>query len=378
MLKHVLLLAVAFAAVVFTTSAVACIWDSDTLAMEQAAFPEVSDVLAGHFVQHSQAFYRWRIADREAKLAALPADDPKRLPLLDDLAVAHEKTGDTAGAIALARQAEAIDPERYETIANLGTFLIHDGQLEEGLEYIRRAIVINPDAHFGRERYQAALVAYVMDKRGPDGKVPLPMSRLIEEGGTADQMNFAGFLAQKYARDGRLSIADRQEAVRGVVGMMHFGNSDSPILAEALGHLLVEAHSDGDDAKQLAARAFLKASYNSNDPAAATAYRRMAEEALNSQQNVDLVDIEAAFEAELEAGRDFRQQIADDERQWIEAGEDVEQRFNAKYYAGSPGGSLEAPASPAALAGGIGMLTIILLVVVVGAIGFVLVRAIVR
>ena len=51
------------------------------------------------------------------------------------------------------------------------------------------------------------------------------------------------------------------KAITGVLGMMKFGNHDSPVLLEALGDLLVSRGYD-TDGKRLAARAYLKASYS--------------------------------------------------------------------------------------------------------------------
>ena len=140
------------------TFLLACLWDHDTIRMERAAFPDVHEVLAGKFTRHSRAYYEWRIEDRERRLKEKP-DDPN---LTDDLAVAFDKTGRTDEAIALMRKSRERDPMRYETLANLGTFLIHAGKFEEGLTFIRKAIEVNPDAHFGREIVQAQLVEYVL------------------------------------------------------------------------------------------------------------------------------------------------------------------------------------------------------------------------
>ena len=63
-------------------------------------------------------------------------------------------------------------PGRYETAANLGTFYFHAGKLAEGLPHIDRALAINPDAHFGRERVQKRLVEYVV-ARNKAGALPL-------------------------------------------------------------------------------------------------------------------------------------------------------------------------------------------------------------
>ena len=66
-------------------------------------------------------------------------------------------------------QKEQLYPGLYETRANLGTFYIHAGELEQGVEQIELAIEINPDAHFGREIYQKHLVNYVLTRK-VDGK----------------------------------------------------------------------------------------------------------------------------------------------------------------------------------------------------------------
>ncbi len=47
------------------------------------------------------------------------------------------------------------------TLANLGTLYLHSGNASRGKELIARAIAINPDAHFGREKYQLWLAEYI-------------------------------------------------------------------------------------------------------------------------------------------------------------------------------------------------------------------------
>jgi len=125
----VLVVLVVLSALVVPSRACACLWDYDTVLMERASFPDALELITGKFLRHSRELYDWRIHDRLAKLA----EDPERLEWLDDLAVAYDKTGDHRKAIATMERAEAIAPGRYETAANLGTFLIHAGDLEAGL-----------------------------------------------------------------------------------------------------------------------------------------------------------------------------------------------------------------------------------------------------
>jgi len=316
-----------------------CAWDYDTLAMERERFPEVLEVLAGKVLRHSEAFYAWRIEDRLARLE----EDPERLEWLDDLVVAYDKTGQNAEAIETARRAEALDPDRYETLANLGTVLIHGGRLEEGLAYVRRAIEVNPDAHFGRERYQAYLVEYVLEN---GGAADLPLRPEGEERSFGGPAGFAAFLA---ARDEEVGPA----AVKGICGMLLFGNLESPILLEALGDCLSAGHDD--DAKQLAARAYIKAGDRAGGSAEA-AYRALAESALSMQwgggDQLPLAAVEAELKRELAEGDAFRAGIAADEAAWIEAGDDPEARFAEAYYTAPVVG--ESGLGTARLAAGLG------------------------
>src|SRR5579884_4228255 len=138
-----------------------CLWDYDTLAMERLRGPSALELITGKFLRHSPEFYHWRIQDRLRKLH----EDPNNLASYDDLAVAYDKTGqyDRALETILAKDGKRVG--LYETEANRGTFLIHAGRLEEALEHISEALRINPDAHFGREKYQALLVEYMLERR---------------------------------------------------------------------------------------------------------------------------------------------------------------------------------------------------------------------
>lgn len=116
------------ASLFLATAAMACLWDYDTLKMERTRFPGTLELITGKFLRHSPEFYQWRIRNRLGRLES----DPKNVALLDDLAVAYDKTGQHDKAIETALQTEILHPGRYETAANLGTFCIHAGRPKEG------------------------------------------------------------------------------------------------------------------------------------------------------------------------------------------------------------------------------------------------------
>jgi len=332
-----LLLVLAIAAPV-TATPLLCMWDYDTLLQERARFPETLELITGKFPRHSDAFYRWRIEDREAKRAAAP-DDPQ---ILDDLAVAWSKLGDDAKAIELMEEKETRFPGLYETAANLGTFHIHAGDFEEGAKHIERAIEINPAAHFGRERYQLLLVRYVLTKRSESESLSLPLDRnTASRLGSRGPRGFWSFIESEREVKKEFREAEIKLAVTGVLGMLRFGNYDSPILCEALADLLLADWQS--DAKNLAARALLQASYRVSDEAAKERYRKKAKGALHMQTpdgsapaTVSLEVVEQRFAKELADAEAWWKVLEQDELKWIAEGEDVEARFAEKYFGAEP------------------------------------------
>ena len=329
-----------------SSDAWACLWDRDTLAMERKRFPDTHELISGRFVRHSEAFYRWRIEDRKKRLEKAQDD----LAAMDDLAVALDKVGQHKEAIALMERALKMKPGRYESLANLGTFYVHSGQLQKGLEFIRQAIKVNPEAHFGREKYQAYLVEYVLKVRG-SGRKGLPL--LPMEGRqwpTEPDGNFKpgrGFFAFVMRREG-VQLKDvgpsqikdsgpilelRKKVLKGVLGMMRFGNFRSPVLLEALGDALTFASPwHMDDAKRMAARAYLRASYEAEGEEAKAGYRALAKRVLALQSGKKLLPgIEKKLKREMRRGDGYARQIARDEARWIKRGKNVERRFAQKY-----------------------------------------------
>lgn len=322
----------------------ACMWDYDTIAMERAQFPEALELITGKFARHSEAFYQWRIEDRLKRIEL----EPDNLALLDDLAVAYDKVGNHDDAIATMLRKEERQPGLYETAANLGTFYIHAGELEKGLEFIEKAIKINPDAHFGREIYQKHLVEYLLYVR-EHGNAELPMRLLwpptaVHEGGAvrsyppgAEDPGPEQRVAHGFYDWIPIPEVNHEAAVKGVLGMMRFGSYDSPILLEALGDLLAYGPRFGEATGLLASRAFLKASYEVNDEASREKYRELATMAIELQtggagNQLTLEELEADFKKELAEAEAWYAQVKADELAWIESGQNPEALFAEKYF----------------------------------------------
>lgn len=238
------------------TSARACLWDYDTLNDERRGLPGIAEIIAGQWERHGEAFYRHRIAAMQKSLAE-QSDD---WTAWDNLSVAHEKVGEIDQAIRVSLDKEARSPGQYTTAANLGTFYLHQGDLARGMEHIRRALHINPDAHFGREKYQLQVAEYLKDPPPADadgacGSFVVPMLEMT----SATTRPAPATVEQRMtlARRGRPTAERRAEidkAIQGVVGMIRFGTGVSPHLYYALGDLL---SARGDT--HLAHRAYLRA-----------------------------------------------------------------------------------------------------------------------
>jgi tetratricopeptide (TPR) repeat protein len=329
----------------------ACLWDSDTLEEERRQFPSVLELITGKFLRHSPAFYEWRIADRMKRLE----QEPSNVALYDDLAVAYEKTGQTDLAIETMLKKEEISPGLYETYANLGTFYIHAGRLEEGLKEIEKSIEINPYAHFGREVYQKLLVEYVLSKKA-DGKLELPMSS--DPDGVDTVYGFGFFvLESRYSEGGwseeEVLSEEVEKATKGILGMMRFGNYDSPVLLEALSDLM-RLRSGEKEAKRLATRALLQASYVSTDPKQKAAYRERAKNALGMQTRSDgshvevpLEEVETQFLEELDEASAWYEDVSTLESSWIADGLNPEIEFTRQYSKPPSQSKRELSASPA-------------------------------
>lgn len=345
--------------VVLTAPAAACEWDYDTLRMEREQFPGTLELIVGKFLRHSDTFYEWRVKDRTAKIAAaksgvLMLEDEELARVYDDLAVAYDKLGQHDQAIETIREKAERLPNvgQYETHANLGTFLVHAGRYEEGLVELNKAIEINPDAHFGREKYQVLLVEYLMEKRGGDGELTLPLNADAEARYSDYGGPFAHWLLEKQglytSEDAKVIEEEMNRATKGLLGMMRFGNFHSPILLEAVGDLLLFRHDGPEESVQgqrLAARAYLRAAQFAEPEQAKTAYRELANHSLLMQHpdkktsetwatermGLSLASLEDQLAREVKEAGAWFSEVVEDEELWVEASPDPDRRFWEKY-----------------------------------------------
>ncbi|MES2921712.1 MAG: tetratricopeptide repeat protein [Verrucomicrobiota bacterium] len=299
----------------------ACLWDGDTIAMENARFPKVIEIITGNFPRHSREFHQWRVAETRKQLET----DPKAMPLYDDLAVSQHKLGDHPAAFATMKSKENLQPGIYETYSNMGTFLIYTGELPKALDFINKALSINPHAHFGREKYQKWLVQWVIagkpvmsERPGPDEKHDFRSS------------GYSAFVLSKTPRK-IMTAPLREEAIKGVLGMMRFADFDNPILQEALGDLLCTGKSE-ENATHLASLAYLHASQKATAPEEQTRLAKKFDTARSTfPEGGKAEDLALELKEGLAKGEKLAASVRNDEITWIQQGKDVSAEFTGKY-----------------------------------------------
>lgn len=227
---------------------VLCLWDYDTLKEEALGQPEVAAAVTGDLGKHSRAFYEAKIEYTRPLVDAGNAKAER----YDDLAVAFAKVGKLDDAIATLARKDKRFPGAYTTEANLGTFLAMKGDMKGALDHLNKAIRINPDAHFGREKFQIQLLEY-LEKVAKDPTLPERQNFLgIETGLRALEQKHRPIMTRATKRP-RKSIPTAP--VIALVGLIRFGDAhENPHVWAALAWALVD---QGD--LQLAIRAMRRA-----------------------------------------------------------------------------------------------------------------------
>lgn len=213
-----------------------CLWDSDTLDTELRGLPDAFDLVVGRWHRHGDAYY-------EARIARIVEDGLGGLGDYDDLAVAHERLGQRDEAIAvmerkqLALREAPNEEHQYRYHANLGTFYAHAGRFDEALAELRKALAINPDAHFGREKFQIELIEYVA--AATDDPTLWSSSSFLRHAG----YRLASWGAVRALGSDVHSTGQRElpsnEAYGAIAGMLRFGGLEGPELYRSLGELFL-------------------------------------------------------------------------------------------------------------------------------------------
>jgi len=270
-------------------------------------FAMVHDVLHERYARHGKPYYternrsvRQELATPKTPAQAYASKSKPEFALRDDLGAGLDFLGQHDEAIAvlrdkLTRQQRLGKTGRdlYTSYANLGTFLIHgnfrkatDGdaaareRLREGLSFIRKAIDVNPEAHFGREIWQAVAVEFALagmnnpevllkfdlggdrldapidprEKRSLESAPAWPHFAAVLEQDARDR----GLQPQEQGRQARLSITKVgaeegwqdlhtslsepvafDEPCLGIVGMWRLGGGANPHFALALGEIML-------------------------------------------------------------------------------------------------------------------------------------------
>jgi tetratricopeptide (TPR) repeat protein len=204
----------------------ACLWDRDTLKHEARGVTGVVEVIIGRVERYPPLYYEMRLARVAAELEA----NPSKLDLYDDAGVACDRLRRSDEAIewmarkktqldALAAANPLANEHLYRYHANLGTFLAHRWfragasredlkDLEAGRAHIAQAIEINPDAHFGREKFQLLALDWVLTDPKPTGSA---LSTIFD----ADPENDRAIR----------STDERRKAIQGLTGLIALGDA---------------------------------------------------------------------------------------------------------------------------------------------------------
>ena len=234
---------------VLTVAATACIndRDSDTLTLQAKGLPDTISVITGRFPRNPPLFYQMRIQRVTREIAA----NPNQLRLYDDIAAACDRLGRDDEAIrwmekkrlrlgSTSPASPSVHEDWYRYYANVGTFHAHhwiragakqdqSQELSQARDEIARAIQIKPDAHFGREKYQLAVMDWLLHHRSES-----LASYLLETRAE-----------RSAASSGSGTIPDINKAVEGMSGLIVLGGAwESPDIFAALADHLLIVHRD--------------------------------------------------------------------------------------------------------------------------------------
>jgi tetratricopeptide (TPR) repeat protein len=146
-----------FVLLLFSRLARACIWDADTLEDEKKQHPTLAQAI---LFPTNEIVDAARLTARIEELrAASNENDPA---WYNDLAGAYIRLGQPAEAVKILEPQTNRFAADYGIHANLGTAYHLLGRYSDAEREIARDLEINPDAHFGLEKYHLALLQYLI------------------------------------------------------------------------------------------------------------------------------------------------------------------------------------------------------------------------
>jgi tetratricopeptide (TPR) repeat protein len=146
-----------FAVLLKPAFATACLWDAETLFQEKWRSHDLAKTILGD----SPA--RENHAELQARIQTLEANRDENNPeWWNNLAGAYVRSGTPEKTVELLKPVVSKFPNDYGLHANLGTAYHLLGHYAEAEKEIARDLEINPQAHFGLEKYHLALLQYLV------------------------------------------------------------------------------------------------------------------------------------------------------------------------------------------------------------------------
>jgi tetratricopeptide (TPR) repeat protein len=150
-----------FALALLASNAFGCIWDADSLWREKARSHDLAETI---LQSEPEAIDANALQTRINSLVAMP--EVKNPEWWNNLAGAYLRLRQPQEAVKLLEPAIKKFPDDYGMHANLGTAYHLLGRYADAEKEIARDLEINPEAHFGLEKYHLALLQYL--ERGAD------------------------------------------------------------------------------------------------------------------------------------------------------------------------------------------------------------------
>ena len=362
----------------------------------------VHDVLHDRYPRHGKDYYAERnrrvkraLEELEARAGGAPKPTAEYFALLDDLGAGLDHLGKHDEAVAVLRDKLKRQEKQglggralYTSFANLGTFLMHGNfgqamagnatakeRVREGLALIHRSIEVNPQAHFGREIWQAVLGEFLLaaiddpqrllhydmiGNRLSNDVLPQGSMRHAIPKGYFDERALVRFLEHpddgqeaaqfrigitrvgaeegwaKAVRTSHQKPVPFDEPVLGIIGMWRLGSGANPHFALALGETMNRvgqrhlAWCGYERAARLAKRFWPDPKIQQALVKHCRARQLRIENSLPSDEGARLRE---HFDTELARGQKYQQAYQKDEAERIRAGASIDDpHFHDAFY----------------------------------------------